>query len=150
MSSSANKINPGLKKFLHKTNPSYEGFFNWWENRYMIYRPNGDDSKIYYFQEDGYISKIDLVAGYSTLEKYENNEQLNEEEKNILMCSQEFSDGTIIFINPIQNIYYANILFNNMMDREYEYATNNKSNVTITSEMRESFYKFCKDYSSYK
>jgi hypothetical protein len=139
------KLDTKLESFLNKmiTNCEYD-YNEWWKNKIPFYESISND--VYTYYDTGYEEWSNLIDLSNKLNILSSNIQSTDEENEIDYYTQHYTIAKPICINPMSNLYHANMLFRKLIDEEnaYNYKTNTYS--SITTDMRTSFYKFCMEF----
>jgi len=153
-----NNIDDSLTMFLNHI-PSHNKKKHWWKHVYPHYVSKNYYYDDYYSQhDDNFIHNDDVYNGLLVQTLNENDIVLDGESRGINKYTQKYTDK-IVYILPMRNLYYLDMLFRKIVDFDFEYVelykslskslskNNNAINIfaynMIDVDFKDRFYEFC-------
>jgi hypothetical protein len=136
-----NNKKKSLKKFLN-TIPEIDKMNLWWKFAYVHYTSKSSHYSDYYMDNDKFINENDNNKALLIQTFVENKIKLDKESYAVDKYTQIYND-TIIYICPLKNLYYLDVLFRKMIDYDTEFVTNHNTYNMIDIDLRKKFYEFC-------
>lgn len=139
-----NNFSNKLVEFLNKEKIVLSNDKKWWDKTYPMYKSMYENSSVYYNNsDDACVDDVDVYSGLITQTFIENNLILDKEYSNINLYTQKYDDK-LVFINPVKNLYYFDMLFRELIDFDMEYVKNHKKSYNmVDSDFKKKFYMYC-------